>query len=79
VVADRSHWYRTLRRLPSFPGARIIAITGGGQFGPFGYKSGTIVTDAYLASASQSGADAVMTKPFHRKELIALVSSLVKN
>jgi DNA-binding response OmpR family regulator len=37
------------------------------------------MTDAYLASASQSGADAVMTKPFHRKELIALVRSLVKN
>jgi two-component system, chemotaxis family, chemotaxis protein CheY len=61
------------------PGARIIAISGGGNFGPWGYKPGTIVTDAYLASASKSGADAVMTKPFHRADLIALVRSLVKN
>ena len=63
----------------SFPGARIVAITGGGNFGLFGYKPGTLVTEAYLASASASGADAVMTKPFHRTELIALVRSLVKN
>jgi DNA-binding response OmpR family regulator len=37
------------------------------------------VTDAYLESARQSGADAVMTKPFHRSDLLALVRSLVRN
>jgi DNA-binding response OmpR family regulator len=80
VVMPRSNGIEVIRKIrASFAGARIIAITGGGNFGPFGYKPGTIMTDAYLASASQSGANAVMTKPFHRKELIALVRSLVKN
>jgi hypothetical protein len=38
-----------------------------------------IVTNAYLDSARQSGADAVMNKPFHRSDLIALVKSLATN
>jgi DNA-binding response OmpR family regulator len=80
VIMPRSNGIEVIRKIrESFPGARIIAITGGGNFGPFGYKPGTITTDAYLASATESGADAVMTKPFHRQELIALVRSLVKN
>jgi DNA-binding response OmpR family regulator len=80
VIMPRSNGIEVITRIrASYPGARIIAITGGGNFGPFGYKPGTLVTDAYLASASQSGADAVMTKPFHRAELIALVRSLIKN
>lgn len=80
IIMPRSNGIEVIKRIRgSFPGARIIAITGGGNFGPFGYKPGTIVTDSYLASASKSGADAVMTKPFHRTELIALVRSLVKN
>jgi DNA-binding response OmpR family regulator len=80
VIMPRSNGIEVITKIrSSYPGARIIAITGGGNFGPFGYKPGTLVTDAYLASATQSGADAVMTKPFHRKELIALVRSLVKN
>jgi DNA-binding response OmpR family regulator len=62
-----------------FPGARILAITGGGNFSGLGYKPGTIVTDSYLAAASQAGADAVMTKPFHRADLVAAVRGLVKN
>jgi two-component system, chemotaxis family, chemotaxis protein CheY len=80
IIMPRSNGIEVIKKIrASFPGARIIAITGGGNFGPFGYKPGAIVTDAYLASATKSGADAVMTKPFHRKELIALVRSLVKN
>jgi two-component system, chemotaxis family, chemotaxis protein CheY len=80
VIMPRSNGIEVIRKIKeSFPGARIIAITGGGNFGAFGYKPGTITTDAYLASATQSGADAVMTKPFRREELIALVRSLVKN
>ena len=80
IIMPRSNGIEVIKEIRAkFPGARIIAITGGGNFGPFGYKSGTITTDAYLASATESGADAVMTKPFHRQELIALVRSLVKN
>jgi two-component system, chemotaxis family, chemotaxis protein CheY len=80
VVMPRSNGVEVIKKIrASFPGARIIAVSGGGQFGPLGYKPGAIVTEAYLAAASQSGADAVMTKPFNRKDLIALVRSLVKN
>lgn len=80
IIMPRNNGIEVIRKIRgSFPGARIVAITGGGNFGRSGYKPGTLVTEAYLASASESGADAVMTKPFHRTELIALVRSLVKN
>lgn len=80
IIMPRSNGVEVIKKIRAgFPGARILAITGGGNFGPLGYKPGTIVTEAYLASATQSGADAVMTKPFHRTELIDLVRSLVKN
>ena len=80
IIMPRNNGVEVIRKIrETYPGARIVAITGGGNFGPFGYKPGTLVTEAFLASASVSGADAVMTKPFHRTELIALVRSLVKN
>jgi two-component system, chemotaxis family, chemotaxis protein CheY len=80
IIMPRNNGIEVIRKIrESYPGARIVAITGGGNFGRSGYKPGTLVTEAYLASASESGADAVMTKPFHRTELIALVRSLVKN
>ena len=80
IIMPRSNGVEVIKKIRAdFPGARIIAITGGGNFGPIGYKPRAITTEAYLASATESGADAVMTKPFHREELIALVRSLVKN
>ena len=80
VIMPRSNGVEVIKTIrATFPGARIIAISGGGQIGPLGYKPGAIKTEAYLAAASESGADAVMGKPFHRTELIALVRSLVKN
>jgi DNA-binding response OmpR family regulator len=80
IVMPRSNGVEVIKKIrASFPGARILAVSGGGQFGPLGYKPGAIVTEAYLAAASQSGADAVMAKPFHRAELIAVVRSLLKN
>jgi DNA-binding response OmpR family regulator len=56
---------------------RIVAISGGGNFGPEGYKPGALTTDAYLAAASKAGADAVLTKPFERQELLDVVRGLV--
>jgi two-component system chemotaxis response regulator CheY len=80
IIMPRRNGVEVIKKIrESYPGARIVAITGGGNFGPFGYKPGTVVTEAYLASATESGADAVMTKPFHRADLIALVRGLVKN
>jgi CheY-like chemotaxis protein len=69
-----------IRRLRNaFPGARIVAITGGGRHGLLDYKPDTIVTDAYLELAKKTGADAVMTKPFDRSEIVDVVRSLVRN
>ena len=80
IIMPRKNGIEVIKKIrETYPGARIVAITGGGNFGPFGYKPGTLVTEAYLASATESGADAVMTKPFHRTDLITLVRSLVKN
>jgi len=80
IIMPRINGVEVIRKIrEAYPGARIVAITGGGHFGPLGYKPGTVVTEAYLASATESGADAVMTKPFHRADLITLVRSLVKN
>lgn len=80
IIMPRKNGVEVIRKIrETYPGARIVAITGGGHFGPSGYKPGTLVTEAYLASATESGADAVMMKPFHRADLIALVRSLVKN
>ena len=66
-----------LRR--AFPGTRIIAITGGGRHGPLDYKPGTIVTDVYRELGRKAGADAVLSTPFDRAEVIDLVRSLLRN
>lgn len=80
IVMPRSNGVEVIRKIRAgFPGARIIAVSGGGHAGPLGYKPEAIVTEAYLAAASQSGADVIMAKPFHRAELIAAVRSLLKN
>jgi DNA-binding NtrC family response regulator len=49
------------------PGARIIAMSGGGHIGPH----------AYLSSAQQCGAQFVFTKPIDREELLGAIQELV--
>jgi CheY-like chemotaxis protein len=59
------------------PNVRILAISGGGNFEPQSYKPESITTSAYLAAAERSGADAVMTKPFDRAQLMEKVDALL--
>jgi CheY-like chemotaxis protein len=59
------------------PGVRILAISGGGNFEPQAYKPEAITTSAYLAAAERSGADAVMTKPFDRAQLMEKIDALL--
>jgi CheY-like chemotaxis protein len=65
----------TIRR--AFPSVRIIAISGGGNFGITAYQPTAITTTAYLASAEQAGAHLVLTKPFESLDLIQAVETVL--
>jgi CheY-like chemotaxis protein len=68
-----------LRRIRAeFPGLRVIAISGGGNFELSGYGPDAVTTRAYLAAAANVGADAVLAKPFETAELEALIRPLLK-
>jgi len=57
----------------SNPNIKVIAISGGGNFGPKAYQPEAITTTAYLQAAIEAGADCVLTKPFERAELVDCV------
>jgi len=61
----------------AFPSVRIIAISGGGNFGITAYQPTAITTTAYLASAEQAGAHLVLTKPFESVDLIHAVENVL--
>jgi CheY-like chemotaxis protein len=61
----------------AFPSVRIIAISGGGNFGVTEYQPAAITTIAYLASAEKAGAHLVLTKPFETVELIRSVEQVL--
>lgn len=60
-----------------FPAARIVAISGGGNFSVNGYQPTAITTSAYLAAAQRAGAHLVMTKPFDSKDLIKAIEQVL--
>jgi CheY-like chemotaxis protein len=57
---------------------KILAISGGGNFGPKDYKPHAITTSAFLQAAADAGADAIVTKPFTRAELVEHVNNLLQ-
>jgi YesN/AraC family two-component response regulator len=61
----------------AFPAIRIIAISGGGNFGIAAYQPTAITTTAYLASAEQAGAHLGLTKPFESIDLIQAVEKVL--
>lgn len=61
----------------AFPTVRIVAISGGGNFGVVGYQPTAIATNAYLRSAEEAGAHVVLTKPFELDDLIEVVEKLL--
>jgi DNA-binding NtrC family response regulator len=60
-----------------FPEVRIIAISGGGNFGITAYEPNAITTSAYLAAAERAGAYLVLTKPFESKDLLRAVEQVL--
>ena len=63
--------------LEGFPGVKIIAISGGGNFGIGSYKPNAITTTAYLAAAERAGAHNVLTKPFDSADLVRAVEQVL--
>jgi CheY-like chemotaxis protein len=61
----------------AFPLVRIVAISGGGNFGVVGYQPTAIATNAYLKSAEEAGAHMVLTKPFEVDDLLEAVEKLL--
>ena len=66
---------RTIVR--DFPQIRIIAISGGGNFGVDTYKPNAITTTAYLAAAERAGAHLALSKPFESVDLIHAVERVL--
>jgi CheY-like chemotaxis protein len=60
-----------------FPAVRIIAISGGGNFGITAYQPTAITTSAYLAAAERAGAHWVLTKPFESNDLLNAVEQVL--
>lgn len=68
---------KAIRELEAATG--IIAISGGGNFGPLAYQPEAITTTAYLAAAEKAGANVVLPKPFSKDDLLSAVRSLLPN
>ncbi|HEY4972364.1 MAG TPA: response regulator [Steroidobacteraceae bacterium] len=62
-----------------YPHARIIAISGGGNFGVTDYQPDAITTSAYLAAANKAGAHIILTKPFDSADLLKAIADLVQS
>lgn len=60
-----------------YPDVRIIAISGGGNFGLAAYRPEAISTAAYLAACKAAGADGTLAKPFETAELRLLIERLM--
>ena len=59
------------------PDVRIIAMSGGGNFGLNAYRPDSISTSAYLAACAVAGADGTLAKPFETAELRAMIGRVL--
>lgn len=76
IIMPQMHGVDVIKQLRrEFPKVRIVAVSGGGNFGSLGYSPEGITTSAYLAAAKQAGAHVVLVKPFERRELLAAVDA----
>jgi len=80
VIMPRVHGVELIKILRErYPRIRVIAISGGGSFGPLAYKPDAISTHAYLAAAREAGAQEVLTKPFDLTDLLGAIRRVLPN
>ena len=80
IIMPKVHGVELIKILRErYPRVRVIAISGGGNFGPLAYKPDAISTHAYLAAAREAGAEEILTKPFDLTDLLAAVRRLLPN
>ena len=80
VIMPKVHGVELIKILRErYPRIRVIAISGGGSFGPLAYKPDAISTHAYLAAAREAGAEEILTKPFDMTDLLAAIRRLLPN
>jgi CheY-like chemotaxis protein len=78
VIMPKVNGVEAIRSLLNdFPSMRIIAISGGGNFGIDSYKPNAITTTAYLAAAKRAGAHLVLTKPFESTDLVQAIEKVL--
>jgi len=75
IVMPKVHGVDTIKAIvQEFPQVRIVAISGGGNFGATEYKPNAITTTAYLTAAQAAGAHAVLTKPFETRDVLLAIN-----
>jgi len=52
---------------------RIVAISGGGNYGVAEYRPEAIATSAFLAVSKEAGAHAILTKPFQIDDVVRAI------
>lgn len=80
VIMPKTNGVELIKRLRAeHARVRVIAISGGGSFGPLSYKPDAISTHAFLAAAREAGAHEILTKPFDLSELLAAIRRQLPN
>jgi CheY-like chemotaxis protein len=73
IIMPKVNGVEAIRSLVNdFPSIRVIAISGGGNFGIDSYKPNAITTTAYLAAAHL-----VLTKPFESADLVRAIEKVL--
>jgi|SRR5581483_1562668 len=80
IIMPKVNGLELIRKLRArYPRVRVIAISGGGSFGPLSLKPEAISTHAFIAAAKDAGAEDVLTKPFDMDDLLAAVRRHLPN
>ena len=75
IIMPKMHGVEAIKKIvQEFSRVRIIAISGGGNFGIADYKPDAITTYAYLAAARKAGAHALLTKPFQTADVLHAIA-----